>query len=397
MENTLASCPHRLTVRTRAFRALGRGSIPLGDTSSANDFWLIGGRLITPRGVRRGAARIAQGRIAEIRRSAPRGARTIDTRGAFVAPGFIDLHVWGEPEVVSRDAAQGGATGFLTALGPEPPAELLRHVAARSQARELPGAACLGLHLEGPFLNPARGGVLPRRAMRRSSVKELARLARASRGRLRLVTLAPEQAGGLAAVRWCRRHRIAASLGHSDADYADAEQAAAAGAEAVTHIFNGMRPLHHRAPSLVDAALTDARLVAMVIADGVHVKAPALRLLFRAKGPDRVALVTDSVRGQQDSWRLRRRGGAFYAADGTLAGSALTMMGAVRNAVRLGGAALSDAVRMAAETPARLLGAGRERGRLTVGQRADLVVFDKQFQVRFTMVGGQVVYQRDNR
>src|SRR3990167_6781965 len=101
-------------------------------------------------------------------------------------------------------------------------------------------------------------------------------------------------------------------------------------------MFN-LAPPRRRAPALVDAALTDPRLTAMVIADGVHVKAPALRLLFRAKRPDRVALVTDSVLGQQGSWRLRRRGGAFYAADGTLAGSDLTMIGAGRNAVRLRG------------------------------------------------------------
>jgi N-acetylglucosamine-6-phosphate deacetylase len=304
------------------------------------------------------------------------------------------LHVWGEPEAVSRDAARGGATAFLTALGPEPPAQLVRDVADRVSAMACSGAECLGLHLEGPFLNPVRGGVLSKRAMRRPTIAELSRLVAASCGRLRLMTLAPERPRGLEAIRWCRRHRVAVSLGHSDADGAVAERAAAAGAAAVTHVFNGMRPLHHRHPSLVDAALTDPRLTAMVIADGVHVSSPALRLLFRAKGAAGVALVTDSVRGEAGAWRLRQRGGAFYAPDGTLAGSALTMIGAVRNAVRLGGASLTDAVRMASETPVRLLGMGRERGQLKVGQRADLVAFGRDFQVRFTIVHGRLVYRR---
>lgn len=360
-------------------------------------FWITGGHLLTPRGIVPGAVRIVRGCVAAIRSRAPRGAKTLSARGAYVAPGFIDLHVWGEPEVVSHDAARGGATAFLTTLGPDAPQTLLQRLSTLNVKRlTLNGAECLGVHLEGPFLNPVRGGVLPKRAMRSPSVSELARLRRASHERLRVVTLAPELPSGLAAIRWCRRNRIVASLGHSDADFAQAERAAAAGASAVTHIFNGMRPLHHRASSLVDAALTDPRLTAMVIADGVHVSAAALQLLLRAKGSEGVALVTDSVRGERSRWRLRLRGGAFYAPDGTLAGSALTMVSAVRNAVRLGGTTLTDAVRMASETPARLLGL-RDRGALAVGARADLVAFDREFQVRFTMVGGQIVYRRDRR
>ena len=358
------------------------------------DFWIVGGQLLTPRGVLPGAIRVVSDRIAAIRSRAPRGARRLSARGAYVAPGFIDLHVWGEPEAVSRESARGGATAFLTTLGPEPPAQLVRDEAERARSGPLPGAECLGLHLEGPFLNPVRGGVLPKRHMRAPRVSELARLWQAARGRLRLVTLAPDRPGAPAVIRWCRRHRIVASLGHSDAVLADASRAAEAGASAVTHVFNGMRPLHHRTPSLVDAALTDARLTAMVIADGVHVSAAALRLLLRAKRPERVALVTDSVRGERHRWKLRMRRGAFYAPDGTLAGSALTMSGAVRNAVRLGGASLTEAVRMASETPARLLGL-RDRGVLAAGKRTDVVAFDRYFQVRFTLVHGRLVYQRD--
>ncbi len=336
---------------------------------------------------------VAGGRIAAIRRAAPPGARTINVRGAYVAPGFVDLHVWGDPAVVARECVRSGTTAFLATLGPEGPAQLARDIQAHTHDAESLGARCLGLHLEGPFLNPIRGGVLPRRWMRAPTVRELERLWRASRGRVRLLTLAPERPGAMAAIRWCRRHRIVVSLGHSDADAACAGRAVAAGAVAVTHVFNGMRPFHHRAPGLLDVALTEPRLTAMVIADGIHVSPTALRLLVAAKGAGRVALVTDSVRLQQAAWSFVQRAGAYYDRHGTLAGSRLTMIQAVRNAVALGGASLTDAVRMASEVPARLLGL-RDRGTIGLGQRADLVAFDRQFRVRVTMIGGRVVYQR---
>ena len=356
---------------------------------SVDALWLTNARLITPRGIVEGALKVSGGRIAAMRRSAPRAGRRMMLRGAFLAPGFVDLHVWGDPAIVSREAVQAGCTGFLSTLGPEPPAKLLRHVEERASAAPI-GAACLGLHLEGPFLNPERSGALPKRWMRRPSVRELERLAKAARGGLRVITIAPELRGGDEAIRWCRRHGVIASLGHSQAKAGEALGAVESGAQAVTHVFNGMPPLHHRAPSLLDIALTDPRLIAMVILDGVHVSAHAFRLLFRAKGAGGVALVTDSIRHQ--GWEVRRRLGAYYTRHGVLAGSNLTMIRAVRNAVVSGGASVAEAAEMASATPARLLGL-RDRGRLAQGARADLVSFDERFRVRLTMVGGRVAFE----
>ena len=231
--------------------------------------------------------------------------------------------------------------------------------------------------------------------MRRPSTTELRRLARAAVGRVTLMTVAPELPGALGAIRWCRARRIGVSLGHSEAGGIEAARAVDAGARAVTHVFNGMRPFHHRHPSLVDAALSDPRLVAMVIADGVHVSGSALRLLLRAKGPAGVALVTDSVRHQQHVWKLIARRGAYVTRRGTLAGSALTMMRAVRNAVELGGVSLAEAVQMASRTPAGLVGRQRLQGSITVGKRADLVSFDRHFRVRLTIVNGTIVYRNE--
>lgn len=352
--------------------------------------WFDRAQIVTPTGVVAGAVQIRGGRIAAIRRRAPRGARAINLRGACIAPGFIDLHVWGDPRHIAREAVKHGTTAFLTTLGPEAPGALRRRVAAHA-AIDGPGAQCLGLHLEGPFVNPARGGALPRRGMRAPTLGELNALRRASQRHLRMVTLAPELRGARAAIQWCRRHRIVASLGHSEADAQTAHRAVNAGASAVTHVFNGMRRLHPREFSLVDVALTDTRLATMVIADGVHVSPTAFRLLVRTKSPGRIALVTDSIRFQ--GWDVVARWGAYYRRDGTLAGSRLTMMQAVRHAVDVGGVSLADAVQMASAVPARLLG-DRSRGALAVGRRADLVVFDRRWRVLMTIIGGRLVYQR---
>jgi N-acetylglucosamine-6-phosphate deacetylase len=332
------------------------------------------------------------GRITAIRSKAPRGIKGYDCRGAYLAPGFIDVHVWGDPERVSRDAVRAGTTAFLTTLGPDSSRKLLAQLRKLHVEQRLPGAACLGVHLEGPFVNPARGGALRRRWMRRPTPRELRALANVGAGAVKLVTIAPELHGAIAAIRWCARQGIVVSLGHSDARARTAQQAVGAGARAVTHVFNGMRPLHHRETSLLDVALTERRLTTMVILDGVHVSPAAFRLLVRAKGPEHVALVTDSIR--RAGWPVVRRQGAFYTKRGMLAGSDLTMMDAVRNAANFAGLSLGDAVQMATAVPAKLLGLSRTRGALEIGKHADLVAFDRQFRVRLTLVAGRVVYER---
>ena len=355
------------------------------------DQLLTHAKLLTPRGIVDGTVQITGGRIVAIRSRSMAGAGTRSARGCYVAPGFIDLHLWGEPSTLAPELARSGTTAFLTALGPEPAAQLARDVARRSRAMPEEGARCLGFHLEGPFLHPARGGALPKRWMRSPSTRELERLWIASGKRLKLITLAPELNGAAEAIRWCKRHRVVASLGHSDANAEVAARAVDVGATAITHAFNGMRPFHHRQPSLIDLALLDPRLTAMAIVDGVHISPSAFRLLVSAKGVEGVALVTDSVR--RAGWDVVERNGALYRPDGTLAGSRLTMIDAVRNAVTLGGVSLCDAVRMATAVPARLLG-DRWRGLLAIGRRADLVVFDERFRVLRTFVNGRVVYQR---
>lgn len=355
--------------------------------------WLVGGHLILPDGVRRGAVAIAGGRIRAIRATPGRGGTRLNVRDGLIGPGFVDLHVWGPSAILSRELVKQGTTSFLASLGPSEPERLLSELETIASTRQrVVGARCLGAHLEGPFVNPVRGGALPRRWMRPAHPRELRQLAR-YRDHIRMMTLAPELPGAIEAIRWCRRHGIVASLGHTDADARCAANAAATGATAVTHLFNGMRSFHHREPALLGWALTDPRLRAMLIPDGVHTDPLAFRLAAASKGRDGVVLVTDSIQRQSAPQYGLKRHEAFYTAEGALAGSALRMNRAVRNAQAFGKLSLSDAVGMASANPARLIGR-TDLGRLAPGARADLVVLDDRLGVRMTIVNGHIVYQR---
>ena len=211
---------------------------------------------------------------------------------------------------------------------------------------------------------------------------------------IKLLTLAPELPGAFHAIQWCRRQGIAVSLGHTDADARTASLAFQAGAGLVTHVFNGMRPFHHREPGLLGAALLDRRVMAMVILDGAHVGQAAFELLLRCKGPKSIVLVSDSIRYQDPRPKVTERGGVFRTARGVLAGSGLTMIEAVRNAVKFAKISLLDAVQMASLNPARALGLDPVLGSLDIGKLADLVVFDRDFRITMTIVNGQLVYQR---
>ena len=205
-------------------------------------------------------------------------------------------------------------------------------------------------------------------------------------GPVRCVTVAPDLPGALELVRFLAGRGVRVSLGHSTASYAQALQAVDAGATGVTHCFNAMSQLSSREPGLVGAAMTRPELLVEVIADGVHVHPASVRALYDAKGPEGIALVSDGVDGCAGSDVLRRDGDVLRLADGTLAGSALTLSAAVRNVVGWG-IPLADALAMASSTPARAL--GLDVG-LTPGNRADVVVLDEDLRVRMVLVGGVV-------
>ena len=317
-----------------------------------------------------------------------------DLGDALLAPGFVDLQVNGAGRTdfatasvdeivaaVEARAARGCTASLLTictapldAYGPM----LERLAAARAARPDL----VLGVHLEGPFLGGAPGAH-PVELVRPVDVEWLTGLCDRFGDLVRLVTLAPEADPGLAGVTALRERGVVVALGHSTVDYDGARAAAAAGASLVTHLFNGMGPLHHRAPGLAGAALEDRRLTPSLIADGVHVHPALLHLALTAR-PDAV-LVTDAV---ATAGLVSAREGAAHLADGTLAGSTLEMIDAVQRVAALG-LAPAAAVRCATGNPAAAIGA-RERGRIAPGARADLLELDPHtLAVRAVYVGGR--------
>ena len=358
---------------------------------------LTAARVVTPYGVLTpGAIEIEDGRIVLVERG-PRHVPDVT-----LAPAFIDLQVNGIgpidvaaaegadwDELDRRLLAQGVAAWCPTLVTAplESYAAPLQRIAEAAR-RPGPRPAILGAHLEGPFLGGAPGAHR-RHLLRPFDVPWIEALPDI----VRLVTLAPELEGTAKVVALLRDRGVTVALGHSTASYEQAGAAVDAGAELVTHCFNGMGPLHHREPGLLGAGLSDDRLAVSVIADLVHVHPAALALVFRAKGADRVVVVTDAVAWEAEDLRelgLRYEGGAPTLPDGTIAGSAVTMDTSIANLVREAGVPLADAIRAASTTPADVLGA-TDRGRIAPACRADIVALDDDLRVTTMWLGGEQV------
>jgi N-acetylglucosamine-6-phosphate deacetylase len=335
-----------------------------------------------------------------------------------IIPGLIDIHVHGgmgltfgehpdrleeELRAYSAWVAASGVTGFLCSIAAATPRELLALVRAYAAIlpRELPGAACLGLHLEGPFLSEARRGAFQAAWLRYPSVTELQELLETGRGWIRQITLAPELPGALEIASLMRADGLAAAVGHTDGDYATISAALQSSFNHVTHTFNAMSPFSHFTPGAVGAVLTSAEISAELIADGVHVHPGAMRLLFRCLGAERVVLVTDAMAGAgmpDGTYELIgspvvvKDGQARRPEDGRLAGSTATLNRCVANMIRLGGASFPQAVQMASLNPARVIGCDRQCGTLAAGKEASFALVDQELRVYQTVVKGRVVY-----
>jgi N-acetylglucosamine-6-phosphate deacetylase len=357
--------------------------------ATVGSFTIAASVVVTPTGLfERGEVVVDDGLVVEVRsaRSTP--------PDRVLAPGFIDLQVNGHDDVNVATAngddwermdgllVAQGVTAWCPTLITAPLDRFASPLARIGAAAARPPAAgrpsILGAHLEGPFLGGAPGAH-PRQHLVPLDLDWL----KAMPSDVRVVTLAPELEGAADAIRLLTERGVLVSLGHSTATYQQAVAAIDAGARLVTHLFNGMAPLHHRDPGLAGAALADDRVAPSLIADGVHVHPAALRLAARAKGPGGWVLVTDAV-----AWRAERTGegevrmvdGAPRLANGTLAGSALTLDAAVRRLVHECGLPLDQVIAAVTSTPARLLG-DAARGRIEPGRRADLVALTPDLEV----------------
>jgi N-acetylglucosamine-6-phosphate deacetylase len=375
------------------------------------DLALVNGRVMTDRGLADGlAVRIAGERITALgpREDVAAGAEVRDLDGALLLPGFIDTQVNGGAGLLFNDAPtvetiarigaahrRFGTTGFLPTLISDDLAKVRTAIEATRAAIEAGVPGVLGLHIEGPFLNVARRGIHEASKLRRTDETSVALLTSLGVGRT-LVTLAPE-ATSLATIERLAKAGVVVSAGHTNAPYAAVRAALDHGLSGFTHLFNAMSPLASREPGTVGAALEDQRAWCGIIVDGVHVDPVVLKLAMKLRPHERFNLITDAmpcVGTDETSFELQGktitvRDGACFDEGGTLAGSALDMASAVRNAVRMLGLDLADAARMASRNPAEFLGLEHEVGRIARGGFADLVLLDDDLQVLDTWIHGR--------
>jgi N-acetylglucosamine-6-phosphate deacetylase len=379
-------------------------------------------QIVLPDRIAESASMLIDGdRIARIlegpaKSSAP-GDSDVDLNGLTLFPGFIDVHIHGAVGVdtmaagsddllrIAEFLATQGVTAWLPTLVPATVEQYQWAIEAISGCRHRQpagssGARVLGVHYEGPFVNTEQCGALHREHFRtyrdRNDLDELPTLA--TPGAVHMMTLAPEVDGGIDLIKELKRRGWITSIGHTRAPMATLQQAGSVGARHMTHFMNAMMPLHHRAPGPVGWGLVNDDVTCDVIADGIHLDPSILKVILRAKGAERISLISDAIAaagagdGDYKIWgeTITVKEGRTQNAVGSIAGSVITMLDAVRLMLSLS-IPKTEVARMAATNPARLLGVDRDRGSIEEGKRADLVALDEKLNVRATIIGGTVI------
>ena len=386
------------------------------ESKMKNERKLIFGDVVTPEKVLPGRWLSVEGaRIGRIRPDKPavKNASIIDCRGRYICPGFVDVHVQGSDGYdvwqgdyrnvngLSSALARYGTTSFLATTHFDE--GIVKNIVDAKKAG-VDGARIIGIHLETPFVNLKKRGAIEKEDVRKVSLKYLRKVFSVCGKDLKIMTIAPEIPGAIGVIRELRKKGIVASIGHTDADYCETLAAIKAGATQATHMFNAMRAFTHREPGAAGCLLTEDGVGLQVVADGIHLHAGALKLIYRAKKLDDIILFTDATAaagaGKRRNLTVNKntkvyiKKGAVVLKDGTIAGSALTMNTAVRNFIGLAGASIAEAVRCASLNPARSLGMDKEIGSLEAGKRADITIMDKNFKIIKTFIGGRIIYNK---
>lgn len=335
-----------------------------------------------------------------------------------VVPGFIDVHIHGAAGADTMDATIEALETMAKALPAEGTTSFLattitqKHEsiekALKNAANYLTGhndagqADVLGVHLEGPFINKKRAGAQPKEYIIDPDIELFKSWQELAEGSIKLVTVAPELENGTNFVRYLHENGVIASIGHTDAVYEEMKKAVQAGAKQVTHLFNGMRGIHHREPGVAGSALIFKELMVELIADGIHVHPEVMKFVIDAKGTEGMILITDAMRakclkngvydlGGQD---VSVADGKALLADGTLAGSILKMNDSIKNIMEAAEITLTEAVQMASVNPAKQLNVYDRKGSISVGKDADITILSNEYQVEMTICRGELAYKK---
>ncbi len=370
-------------------------------------------RIVNPWGETFGDVLIDRGRIRKTGKPIYGYAEggSIDLEGDFLFPGFIDVHIQGaggadildEDEeavnTISEACAKCGVTGFLATTVYKPGFENKHLEAAlNGVARGLKGARLLGFHLEGPFISSERRGMIQESSICKPSVKVLSEIMDKCEGWLKMMTVAPELEGAEKVIRLLLENRVIASFGHSSADYEQTRKAIRMGVKHVTHFFNTMLPIHHRAPGPAIAIFESKDVTVQIISDGAHIHPSMVRFVTRVLSDDRIVLITDGVRSTglpdgkyvYDGVEFTSLNGTAKYADGTLIGTSAGMNELAKRFIKFTDMPLTTVAKVASYNPAKLLGVEECKGSIEEGKDADMVVMKNDFSVRMTFIGGRL-------
>jgi len=337
--------------------------------------------------------------------------KIIDARGKYVSPGFIDIHIHGsggkdtmdgklsDLRIISETIAKSGVTGFLPTTMTMEKAKIykaLDSVKLGMQAN-FKGAKILGLHMEGPFISPKYKGAQNKDYILKPDLKFIENYTDI----IKIITMAPEEDFQYEFIKSVKNNSdIVLAMGHTNANYETALEAVRAGISNASHIFNAMRPFHHRDPGVVGAVLK-SNISFELIADTLHIHPAVFQILLNAKGKDKMILITDSMRAgfmEAGNWELGGQevvvdNNSARLTDGTLAGSVLTLNKAVFNILTYTDLEIYDAVALASLNPARLINMDNSKGSIKIGKDADLIIFDEELKVDLSISGGKTIYE----
>lgn len=336
---------------------------------------------------------------------------TMDVSDMYVLPGFIDTHIHGaygsrfsdhEPDIeaITKFEASQGVTCIAATTAASEFSDLLRQfddIVSAIKTGTL-GAKIAGIHAEGPFINKKYKGAMNPNNILTPSIEKAEQMLERSNGLLKIMTVAPERENAEELIRYLVKNKVKVSIGHTNAAFEEAENGIHWGASQSTHTFNAMRPFNHREPGVLGSVLTNQNVKCEMICDFIHIHPKTIELIYRLKGADRINMVSDSGHAagmpvtefMVDGIKRYVKDGVVRLADGTIAGSARTLLDGVRNLLEIG-IPLEDISKMASLNPAKSLNIDKETGSISIGKYADIVVLDTNLQVKFTLVNGKMI------